>query len=118
MREWFSKRRAPGPKIPLVLYTRADCPLCEEMKAELAAAQLPRDWELIEVDVDGDPALVERFGESVPVLEIGGRVAFKGRLDPQLLARRFERRAAEWLARSRAGRAGPDGPAADGERDA
>ena len=43
-------------------------------------------------------ALVERFGESIPVLEIGGRVAFKGRLEAGGLERKFRRLAEAWLA--------------------
>jgi hypothetical protein len=50
---------------------------------------------LREVDVDTDPALVERYGLSIPVLEIAGRAAFKGRLSPEDLARKLARRAAE-----------------------
>jgi hypothetical protein len=50
----------------LTLYTRAGCPLCEEM-AEQARARLGVH-RLIEVDVDGDPALKARFGWDVPLL--------------------------------------------------
>jgi len=69
--------------LALVLYTRGECPLCDAMKAEIARADLARGGarcELREVDVDSDPVLAERYGRSVPVLEIGGRAAFKGRL--------------------------------------
>ena len=46
------------------------------------------------VGVDGLPTKLEFVGL---LLEIGGRVAFKGRLDPRDLERKFERRAREWL---------------------
>lgn len=74
-----SERRATTP-LSVVLYTRADCPLCEEMKAELARAGLASRYALSEVDIDTDAELTERFGRSIPVLEIAGRIAFKGRL--------------------------------------
>lgn len=80
----------PAP-VPMVLYTRPGCHLCEEMKREIGRARLGRATELREVDIDGDPALVARFDLSIPVLEIAGRVAFKGRLDAAALARKLER---------------------------
>jgi len=50
----------------LTLYTRAGCPLCEEMAEQL------RDragaYRLIAVDVDDDPELKARFGWDVPLL--------------------------------------------------
>ena len=75
----------------LVLYTRRDCPLCDEMKREIAEAGLGRTCRLSEVDVDLDPALAELHGRSVPVLEIEGRPAFKGRLTAADLRRKVER---------------------------
>jgi hypothetical protein len=75
----------------LVLYTRAQCPLCDEMKAEIARARLGDRVELRVVDIDSDPALVERYGHSIPVLEIEGRAAFKGRLNAGDLERKVER---------------------------
>ena len=81
MRRMISRWRARAvPPVELVLYTRADCHLCEEMKAEIARARAGIPLVLREVDIDEDAELSERFGRSIPVLEIGGRVAFKGRL--------------------------------------
>jgi glutaredoxin len=90
-------RRAPRETAPLelVLYTRADCPLCEEMKAELARARVTPPFRLREVDIESDPELVARHGLSIPVLEIGGRPAFKGRLSAREFERRYARRLAE-----------------------
>jgi hypothetical protein len=51
-------------------------------------------FELREVDIDTDPALVELYGLSIPVLEIDGRAAFKGRLSAEAVARKLARRAA------------------------
>lgn len=91
LRRLFSRRPAPGP-VRLRLYTRPDCPLCDEMKAELGRARTSRPFELEEVDIRGDAALEARHGLSIPVLEIGGRPAFKGHLTAREFERRFERR--------------------------
>ncbi|OYW40250.1 MAG: thioredoxin family protein [Hydrogenophilales bacterium 12-61-10] len=51
---------------PLTLYTRAGCPLCEDM-AKQVRAQTGMDC-LIEIDVDQDQVLKARFGWDVPLL--------------------------------------------------
>jgi glutaredoxin len=68
----------------VVLYTRDGCHLCDEARATL------RDHGLMprEVDVDRHKALGDRFGDCVPVIEVDGKVRFRGRVDP-LLLRRF-----------------------------
>lgn len=85
--------------LALVLYTRASCPLCDEMKAEIVRADLGNRLgvrcEVREVDVDGDPDLVARYGQSVPVLEIDGRAVFKGRLTAEDLERKVRRARSE-----------------------
>lgn len=52
----------------LTLYTRAGCPLCEEMAAEVGALIAATGHDLGSVDVDADPLLKERFGWDVPLL--------------------------------------------------
>lgn len=51
--------------MPIVLYQRDDCPLCDQALAALAAARVP-DFET--VWIDDDAALELRFGSRVPVL--------------------------------------------------
>lgn len=51
------------------LYSRSWCHLCEDMLTALRALEAPgRPFEVDVIDVDADPALVERFDELVPVL--------------------------------------------------
>jgi hypothetical protein len=51
------------------LYSRSYCHLCEDMLAALRALEPQgQPFEVDVVDVDADPALVERFDELVPVL--------------------------------------------------
>jgi glutaredoxin len=107
LRGWLARRRRTGP-VELRLYTKADCPLCDAMKAELARARVHPPFSLVEIDVERDPALRARHGTSVPVLEIGGRAAFKGSLE----AREFERKYARRVAEMRAEASGA--PRADG----
>ncbi len=52
----------------LTLYTRAGCPLCEEMATEVDALTANSGHRLAPVDVDADPSLKARFGWDVPLL--------------------------------------------------
>ena len=55
--------------VPFTLYSRSYCHLCEDMRLALLALQGPGErFEVAVIDVDADPALVERFDELVPVL--------------------------------------------------
>ena len=67
----------------VILYTRAGCHLCDDAKSVLRAHGL----DPAEVDVDASDGLRELHGSWVPVVEIDGRVRFRGRVDPILLRR-------------------------------
>ena len=72
-----------------MVYSRRDCCLCDEALEQIEAARESAVFSLEVVDVDKDPALVERYGHEVPVVEIDGRKAFKYRLTTQQLLRRL-----------------------------
>jgi hypothetical protein len=75
----------------LTLYGRPECHLCHDMRAVVAALRADVPFELEEVDVDGDPALVAAYGEEIPVLLVNGRKAFKYRVTPAELRARLAR---------------------------
>jgi len=52
----------------LTLYTRAGCPLCDEMAADVRALIAGTGHSLAPVDVDADPALKIQYGWEVPLL--------------------------------------------------
>jgi hypothetical protein len=82
-----------GKALPLVvLYSRHDCCLCDQALEQIEAARGGASFELRVVDVDGDPALAEKYGHEVPVVEIDGRKAFKYRLTTRELLRRLRPR--------------------------
>jgi glutaredoxin len=54
------------------LYMRQRCHLCEEAKALLEDLQVSWDFEIVEVDIDQDDELVERYGIIIPVIELDG----------------------------------------------
>ena len=75
----------------VILYTRAGCHLCEEAKAEILAAGCRDEYLLEEVDIETDPALVERYGWEIPVVVINGIKAFKYRLTAAEFKRKLRR---------------------------
>jgi glutaredoxin len=81
--------------IRLTLYGRADCDLCHEMRRVvdevLGDAGTAAAVEVVEIDVDGDPALARAYGDDVPVLCVNGVRAFAHRVDPATLRARLAR---------------------------
>lgn len=79
-----------APRFELV--TRGGCHLCDEMEEVLAAVLPALGLGYGRLDVDSDPLLRERFGETVPVLLRDGRPVAKVRLDRERLLRLVRRR--------------------------
>jgi glutaredoxin len=75
----------------VTLYGKPGCCLCDEAKEAIQAVRLDRDFELQEVDVSLDPALHNRYGERIPVVEIDGQEAFELHLDAGSLRERLGR---------------------------
>ncbi|HUE17196.1 MAG TPA: glutaredoxin family protein [Planctomycetaceae bacterium] len=70
----------------VVLYTRPGCHLCDLARETLEKHResLPSP---IEIDIDTDPALRARFSTCVPVVEIDGKIRFRGGVNEVLLRR-------------------------------
>ena len=73
--------------IPVILYSRPGCHLCDDMKAVVrrVAEQIP--VAISEVDISTDPALQREYGEEIPVLLVNGRKAAKYRIGEDELRR-------------------------------
>ncbi len=88
--DWLGRRlgirKVPEGSLPstkVILYSRADCPLCQEAYHTLNEHGL----QPVVVDIDGDEDLRKRFDTCVPVVEIDGRIRFRGKVNPLLLRR-------------------------------
>ena len=69
--------------LKVVLYTRDGCHLCEEAQEVLSEFGISPTI----MDIDADPNLRERFDTCVPVVEIDGKIRFRGRVSRVLLKR-------------------------------
>ncbi|WP_322009841.1 glutaredoxin family protein [Paraburkholderia sp. J12] len=65
-------RAAAAGRAQLVLYGRAWCHLCEDMRAAVEPLAAAARAQLEVIDVDSDPALQARYDELVPVLVCDG----------------------------------------------
>ena len=70
------------------MMTAAGCHLCDEAHDLLEAARAELGFDLVEVDITGDPDLEAEYREQIPVVYVAGRKAFKYRVDPAELRRR------------------------------
>jgi uncharacterized membrane protein len=57
--------------LTVTLYTKKDCHLCEQAKADLESLQEQYPHRLVEIDINSDPALLKAYMVEIPVLEIG-----------------------------------------------
>jgi glutaredoxin len=67
----------------VTLYTREGCHLCDDALALLHEFGVEPHL----VDVDASPELRDRFDTCVPVVEIDGKIRFRGRVERVLLRR-------------------------------
>ena len=66
-----------------ILYTRNSCQLCEEAKETLENY----GFSIEEVDIDQQPELFKKYDTCVPVVEIDGKIRFRGNVNEVLLVR-------------------------------
>lgn len=75
----------------VIVYSRPGCHLCEEALATIAG--LYDDgyrFELLEIDIESDDALMRRLLERIPVIEVDGEVVSELILDEEGLRSRLD----------------------------
>ena len=72
----------------ILLYTRRDCPLCDEAHRVLQESGLHPQL----IDIDQNPRFHERYTDCVPVVWIDGKERFRGHVNRILLKRLLRRR--------------------------
>jgi hypothetical protein len=61
----------------VLVYGRPGCHLCEQALSVIEAVRARVDFDLGEVDIDSDDALLKRYLERIPVVLIDGREIFE-----------------------------------------
>jgi glutaredoxin len=57
----------------VTIYSRGGCHLCEVAHQTLIALQADADFTITEILIDGEPDLIELYGEQVPVIHINSK---------------------------------------------
>jgi hypothetical protein len=77
----------------LLFYTRSNCGLCDRLEAMIAAViddDGRSDLNLVVIDIDGDPGLIEQFRFRVPVVMHEDAVLLEGKPDEQEVRQALE----------------------------
>lgn len=74
----------------VTVYTRAGCHLCELALEELRGLERP-DLEIETVDIEADEALLARYLERIPVVELDGVELYDFHVDTGDLLHRLDR---------------------------
>jgi glutaredoxin len=74
--------------VEVVLYGAPGCHLCDVAKDQLVSQRELMGFELRVVDISADSELEAAFRTDIPVVFVGGRKAFKYRVDVTELRRR------------------------------
>ena len=77
--------------VEVVVYSKPDCCLCDEMKQQLQRLGTEHPFDLREVNIIEDQQVFERYKDQIPVVFINGRKAFKYRLDEKEFLKRLAR---------------------------
>ena len=85
--------------INIRIYTKSDCPLCDEMSEIVNRAPEKDQWQIEYVDIETDEGLKQKYGQEIPVMFINGRKAFKARMTESQFAKKVEK-AKELMSRS------------------
>ena len=79
------------PMTKLTLYSKPGCCLCEEARAAVDGLRERHRFELEQVDISGDPRLLDRYGQRIPVVLVDGVAAAEHHVDVGELSRALER---------------------------
>ena len=70
----------------VVLFTRPGCHLCDDARAVLLSERERTPFEMQEIDIETDAALVREYGLRIPVVVVDGEEAFEYSVDAEELA--------------------------------
>jgi hypothetical protein len=81
------RRTSTTVSADLVLYSRPDCHLCDDMKAVIDRVSVHHALTVEIIDISTDPALEAEYGLDIPVLMVDGRRVAKHRITEEALMR-------------------------------
>ena len=76
--------------LTLKLYTKPDCPLCDDAKDALNAVAADSPIVIEEIDITSNLGLFTKYKDTIPVLEMNGKRMFEHRIDVGVLKRKLK----------------------------
>ncbi|MDE0186611.1 MAG: glutaredoxin family protein [Candidatus Poribacteria bacterium] len=76
--------------LTLKLYTKPDCPLCDDAKDLLNAVAADSQIQIEEIDITSNLGLFTKYKDTIPVLEMNGKRMFEHRIDVRVLKRKLK----------------------------
>jgi glutaredoxin len=72
----------------VTLYSKPDCPLCDDARQALERVRERAPFQLVEIDITTDGELETRLRERIPVVALDGDDLFDFHVDEEELERR------------------------------
>lgn len=69
----------------MILYSKPDCYLCDEMKDVIANLKKESDFEFEEINIELNEILFDKYKEKIPLLMLNGRMIAKYRIPREKL---------------------------------
>jgi glutaredoxin len=79
-------------RLELTIFTRSQCPLCEQAKQQLHILQKEISFRLIEKDISSSEDLTEQYGLMIPVVEFEGEIVAYGKVHLFDIKQRLQRK--------------------------
>jgi glutaredoxin len=74
------------PRVHVILYSRSGCHLCDVAREVLESQRSRTPFDLEEIDIEREDALVKEYGIRIPVVVVDGVERFEIAVDPSELA--------------------------------
>ena len=71
----------------VLLYGKPGCCLCDLAESRIRVLAARRALDLVKVNILEDPAAEARFRDTIPAVEVDGRLVSEGRFDEDAVAR-------------------------------
>ena len=81
--------------VAVEIYSKPDCHLCDDAKAALVKMQRRFGFQLREVNIAADPALLAEYGTRIPLVWVDGHLVCKYYVDEAAVVKRLRLAAEE-----------------------
>jgi len=71
--------------VNITIYSKKDCHLCDVAKETLLGIQQEFPFSIIEIDIESDKTVFEKYKHLIPVIEMDGKILFNYRVNAKEL---------------------------------